>query len=308
MTQRRWPKLAMLHKIEATYGTDATPAAADAIVASNVSFTPIQAEEVKRDLLLPYMGNQGVILAAEHGRIEFDIEIAGAGAAGDIPRYGSLLRICGMAETVTAATDVTYSIVETGVESGSLYFNSDGVQHIFVGAQANLQPNFTAKGIPKLRVSIVGLLGQVTDVALPAVTTAGWIEPVIVSKANTTLTIHGWSAIAESISFDLGNVLTPRFLIGDEGIKITDRSSTGSAVVQAGTMAEINWFDIARNRTRGALTLIHGTVAGNIVEITAPAVEIGPPGQGQSDGIVNYSLPLGLCPSNGLDELTITVR
>lgn len=308
MSIRRWSKLAFLHKIEAVYGTDVGPAVADAIVASNITFTPLQAQEEMRDLLLPYLGNQGAILTEEHGQIEFDVEIAGAGAAGDVPKYGSLLRVCGLAETVTADTDVTYSIIEDGVESGTIYFNVDGVQHIFVGARANLQPNFTSSKIPKFRFRLTGLLGTVTDVALPTVTKAGWTTPVAVSKANTTLSLHGWSAIAQSLSLDLGNTLTPRFLIGEESVRITDRKSTGTTVVDAKSMATINWFDIARTRTRGALALQHGTEDGNIVEISAPAVEIGPPGQSQDNNIVNYSLPLKLCPVNGLDDLTIKVR
>jgi len=308
MSIRRWNKLAFLHKIEAVYGTDVNPAAADAIVASNITFTPMQADEEARDLLLPYLGNQGAILTGEHGRIEFDVEIAGAGAAGDIPKYGSLLRICGLAETVTAGTDVTYSIVEDGVESGTIYFNSDGVQHIFVGAQANVQPGFTAKRIPKFRFSLTGLLGTVTDAILPAVTDAGWVTPVAVNKANTTMNLHGWSAVAQSLSLDLGNVLTPRFLIGEETVRITDRKSTGTAVVDAKSVATVDWFGIARARSRGALSIQHGTAAGNIMEISAPAVEIGAPSQGQENNIVNYSLPLGLCPANGRDDLTITVR
>lgn len=308
MAFRRWRKLAILHKIETTYGTDAAPAAADAIVATNVSFTPIEAEEVRRDLILPYLGNQGVLLAAEYGRIEFDVEIAGAGAAGDVPKYGSLLRICGMSETVNADTSVEYEIVEDGVEGGSIYFNSDGVRHIFLGSQANVALNFTAKQIPKYRFTIMGLMGSVTDAALPAVSQAGWQKPVIVSKANTVLTLHGWTAVAESLQLDLGNTVTPRFLIGDERMAITDRQGTGTAVVEARDLATIDWFGKVDARSRDALNLVHGTAAGNTVEIDAPAIELGRPSQGQTDGIVNYSIPLNLCPDEGMDEVKITVR
>jgi len=308
MATRTWRKLAMLHAIEATYMTDAAPTAADAIIGTNISFTPIEAEEVSRDLLLPYMGNQGMVLAAEYGRIEFEVEIAGAGAAGDVPKYGSLLRICGLAETVTAATMVEYEIVENAVESGTLYFNSDGVQHIFLGSQATVQLTFTPKQIPKFRFTMLGMLGTITDAALPAVSMAGWITPLVVSKASTTMTLHGWSAVAESLSVDLGNTLTPRFLIGDELIKITDRSTTGTTVVEARHLAEIDWFAKARSRERGALSFTHGTVAGNIFEVSGSAVEIGKPTQGETDGIVNYSLPLSFCPIAGMDEMKFTVR
>ncbi len=309
MAVRRWRKLAMLHKLEATYGTDAAPLAADAIIGSNVTFTPIEGQEVSRDLLLPYMGNQGVVLAGIYARVEFDIEIAGAGAAGTVPKYGSVLRVSGMSETIEADESVTYDIVEDAVESGSLYFVSDKVQHVLLGGQASIAPSFVPSAIPHYRVTYLGLLGTITDVgAMPAVSMAGWTTPLHVSKANTTMTLHGWSSVAESLSIDLGNTLTPRFLIGDEKILISDRSSTGTAVVEARALSEINWFDRALNRTRGPLSLIHGKTAGNIVEVNAPAIEVGRPTQGQTNGIINYSLPLSLCPVTGLDELQIVVR
>ncbi|WP_418459744.1 phage tail tube protein [Brucella intermedia] len=306
---RRWNKLAMLFKLETTYGEDATPAAANAIIGTNVTFTPIEGEEVGRDLLLPYMGTQGVVLAGIYGRIEFEVEVAGSGTAGEAPAYGSLLRAAGMAETITAGTDVTYTIIEDSVESGSLYFISDKVQHILLGCQVNVAPSFTPSAIPRFRVTVLGLLGNITDIgAMPAVSMADWMTPRHVSKANTTMSLHGWNSVAESLSLDLGNILTPRMLIGAELIMISARASTGTAVVQAESLATINWFDRALKRTRGPLSLIHGTEAGNTVEIVCPAVEIGRPTQGQTNGIVNYSLPLSLCPLVGMDELKIIVR
>lgn len=306
---RKWNKLAMLFKLETTYGADATPVAADAIIATNVNFTPIEGQEVSRDLLLPYLGNQGVVLAGIYGRVEFDFEVAGSGTAGLAPRYGSLLRASGMAETISVGTSVEYTIIEDAVESGSLYFISDKVQHVLLGCQVNIAPSFTPSAIPRFRATVLGLLGTITDIAtMPAVATADWITPENVSKAETTMSLHGWNAIAESLSLDLGNTLTPRMLIGDERIMISARSSTGTAVVEGKSLATINWFQRALDRTRGALSLIHGTEAGNIVEIVAPAVEIGRPTQGQTNGVVNYSLPLSLCPVVGMDELKIIVR
>lgn len=309
MAVRRWRKLAILNKVEAAYGTDSVPAAVNALVGKNVTFTPMDGEEVGRDLLLPYMGNQGVVLAGVYGRLEFDLELAGAGAAGTVPKCGSMLRAAGFAETVTAGTSVDYTIVEDAIESTSLYFISDKVQHKFTGGQANIALNWTAKAYPYFRVTYLGLLGAVSDIgAMPTVSLAGWTTPLVVSKAATTMTLHGWNAVAENVSIDLGNTLTPRFLIGDEKIMISERSSTGTAVVEARPLADINWFEIAKARTRGPLSIIHGTTPGNIVEVTAPAVEIGRPSQGNTNGISNYSLPLALCPSVGLDELSIVFR
>ena len=309
MAIRRYRKMAALAKIEDTYGEDAEPTAAEALIMTNVTFTPIEGDEVSRDLMLPYLGNQGMIITGQYATLQGEIEIAGSGTAGTPPKYDSVLRASGLAQTVTVDTSVEYEIVEDGEEAASIYFISDKVQHVLLGARGNVSLNFTPKQIPRYTFTMTGLLGVIEDiVAIPAVSQVGWEKPLPVSKANTTMSLHGWSSIAESLALDLGNTVTPRFLIGDELIAITDRSSTGTAVVEAKSLAEVNWFAAAQERTRGALSLVHGTQAGKIVEVTAPAVEIGKPSQGQTNNIVNYSLPLALCPVAGLDELKITVR
>jgi len=305
---RRFRKLAILHKIETTYGVSSAPIAANAIVGTNVTFTPMEGEEGSRDLLLPYLGNQGVVLAGLHAKLEFEVEMAGAGAAGSAPKYASLLRACGFAETLAVGVSASYSIVEDGVESSTLFFEIDGVRHIMLGSRGAMSLSVSPKGIPRYRFTLTGLLSTITDEALTSVTMTGWKTPLVASSANTTMSLHGWSAIAESLSIDLGNVVTPRFLIGSESVIISDRKATGQAVVEAKSLATIDWFEIALDRTRGALSLVHGKTAGNIVEITAPAVEIGKVTQGQTNGILNYSLPLSFCPVNGLDELLIVVR
>ncbi|MCP6031757.1 hypothetical protein NL371_27065, partial [Klebsiella pneumoniae] len=69
-----------------------------------------------------------------------------------------------MSETITAGQDVTYEIIEEGVESGSLYFISDKVRHVLLGGQANIAPSFEPSTIPRFRVTYLGLLGTITDV------------------------------------------------------------------------------------------------------------------------------------------------
>ena len=305
---RLFRKLAILCAVEATYGIAPAITAANAMIGTNVSFTPLEADEVNRDLYLPYLGNQGIILAGKHARLEFDIEIAGAGAAGTAPRYGDLMRICGFAETVTAGTDTAYTIVEDDVDSGTIHFEMDGVRHVLLGARGNMQITMAPKGIPHYRFIVTGLLGTITDAPLTQTSLAGWTTPLECSSANTTMTLHGWPSVAENLTIDLGNTVTPRFLIGSESVIISDRRTTGQAVLEATTLATINWFQRALDRTRGALELVHGSTAGNIVEINAPAIEIGKISQGQTDGILNYSIPLSFCPVTGRDELSIVVR
>tara|TARA_R110002020_G_scaffold34066_34_gene103957 strand:- start:6355 stop:7281 length:927 start_codon:yes stop_codon:yes gene_type:complete len=302
-------KLALLAKIETTYGTDATPTGvANAMQILDVSFTPLEGQEESRELIRPYMGHQGVILTGIHQMIEFGVEIAGAGAAGDVPGYGALLRACGFAETVTVSTDVVYEPISEDFEAATLYYLLDGVRHIMLGCRGNVTMDFTSRKIPRFRFRITGLLGTVSDQALPATTYTGFATPVPVSKANTTFSLHGYAGATESVSFDLGNQVEPRLVINHESIQITDRLATGSAVMEATLLATKNWQAIALGHTDGALALAHGTAAGNIVEIDSAVVQIGRYSESTSQGILHNTLPMMLKPGSGDDDLIITVK
>jgi hypothetical protein len=302
-------KLAVLAKIETVYGTDAAPTgSANAILMTEVALTPMAGSEESRDLLLPYMGHQGVVLTGEHVILEGSVEIAGSGTAGDAPAYGPLLRACGLSEVIDAGVSVTYAPVSAGFEALSIYYNLDGVKHVLLGARGSITFEMTPQRIPRYRFRFLGLSGTITDQALPTVDHSAFQTPVVVNKANTTVLLHGSAAPIERLSFDLGNQVEPRLLIGYEGIEITDRRAAGSVTVQAGTLAEKDWFAIAKARTRGIIAVAHGITAGNIVETNGPTVEVGRPTQGASQGIANYTLGLMLVPGAGNDELSIVVK
>lgn len=307
---RYWNKLAILAKIETVAGTDATPTgAANAMVMSDVKLTPLEGEEISRDLILPYFGDQGIMLAGTYVTLEGSVELAGSGTAGTAPAYGPLLRACGMAETIVATTSVTYLPASAAQESMSIYVNLDGVNHKMLMARGTFKLDLKPKAIPKIAFTFTGLIGTIADTALPTLTRTAWKDPIPVSKANTpTYSIHGINLVAESLSLDLGNTVEPRHLIGAESVVITDRKSKGEAVVEAATLATKDWFATALAGTKGALSVIHGTAAGNIVALSAPAVQIGKPSYGQTQNVTNLTLPLRFTSSAGDDEISIVVR
>lgn len=104
-------KRVLLAKIESSYGVDPTPdGTSNAILVRNLSPTPIDSEQVSRDLIRPYLGNSDTLLAQVGNAIEFEVELAGSGAAGLAPAYGPLLKACGFTETVsTASISITRS-------------------------------------------------------------------------------------------------------------------------------------------------------------------------------------------------------
>lgn len=307
-TKRYWRKLALLAKTETDYGVSAAPTgAADAMQVSEVTLTPLGGEEVQRDIMVPYFGHQGVQLVGNYAEIKCSVELAGSGAAGTAPAYGPLLRACSMSETILATTSVTYAPVSSNPESVTLFANLDGVNHVILGARGTFTLSVAPKQIPKIEFTLRGLIGAIADTALPAFSLTKFQRPVVVSKDATTMSLHGYAAIAESISIDAANTVELRNLIGEDAVVITDRQSTGSAVIEAKALATKDWFTIAKARTRGALSVTHGTEAGNIMQIAAAAVEIGRPTYGQTQGVTNMTLPLLLCPTIGNDDFTIVV-
>lgn len=309
MARRYFRKLGALAKIEAAYGQDAGPTgAANALLLSDTTVTPLEGDKVSRDLMLPYFGDQGFVLAASYGKVECSIEMAGAGAAGTAPAYASLLRACGLAEVLTAGTKAEYHPVSSNAEAATLYMNLDGVNHALVGARGTLTMSLTPKQIPKFRFSLSGLLGPIGDAALPVQVLNAFQKPLVCSKANTAFSLFGISPVMESLNIDLGNQVEPRMLVNSESIEITDRKSSGTTVIEAVSIATKDWFSLARSSTVGAMLVTHGLTAGNIVEVEAAAVQVGNPTYGNTQGILNNTLPLTFCPVAGDDEFVIRVR
>lgn len=310
MAKRYQRKLAVLAKIETVYGTDPVPTGeANAILCTDVKFEPLAADVISRNLYQSYFGAQQTMLAAEHVTMSFKVELAGSGTPGVAPGWGPLMRACACAETITEDTDVVYTPVSGAFESVTQYFNLDGVLHKFLGARGNVKATLAPKAIPYLDYSFTGLLVPAVDAALPSQTLTAFQQPLPVSKTNTPVfSMHGYSAIAESFELDFGNQVELRNLIGEDSVQIVDRQSSGSMVIEAASIATKDWFAIARARTRGALAVQHGTVNGNIVEIAGPKLQINAPSYGETQGIVNITLPFAPIPDTGNDEWSITVR
>lgn len=303
-------KLAMLAKIETVYGTDSVPTgAANAILAQNVKVNPIKINEKVREIYLPYLGNQQKIAASWYGQLSYSVDVAGAGAAGTAPKYGPLLRACSLAEAISAGVSVTYTPVSAAFEAVSKYFYLDGVLHKFLGTRGSVSMDFKAGEVPLFNFTYIGLFQPVVDAALPTVTLAGFTTPLAVNKVNTpTFSIHAVTAVMSELSLDMANETKYRNLVNYEGVDNVDRAPKGRVQIEANLMATKNWFDVSLQKTTGALNLIHGTAAGNIVQVQAPAITIGEPDYAELDGIAMLNFDYEPMPVSGNDEFSIVVK
>lgn len=125
-------KRLILCKSEATYGVDITPGGPDALLVRSLDVTPIEADVVSRDLIRNYLGNSDQLLAQTRVSISFQVEMASSGAAATAPRFSSLLKACGMAETITAAS-VTGTATAGGAGTITLAAGASAVDDFYNG-------------------------------------------------------------------------------------------------------------------------------------------------------------------------------
>lgn len=301
----------LLAKVETTAGTDAVPTAAlNSMLARGIAPKPVNAEFAERDLIKPYFGSTGKVQVQSYSTIEFEVELAGAGAAGTAPKYGPLLLACGFSENITAATKVDYTPITNNQKTVTIHCFLDGVKHAMVGAKGTLTLSLSAKGIPTMKFSFTGYTAIITDTANPTGSDfTGFTAPLAINKTNTpTFSLHGTAVKATDLNIDVGNQIDYRNYIGSEDVTFTDRRMTGSATFEYDSIANKNWWAITNAGTLGTLSMIHGTVAGNIVQLDAPKVQVTDPSLNDDNGLSMLSVGLELQPNIGNDELIISVR
>lgn len=302
-------KMALLAKIEAVRGTDAVPTgAANAILASNVNLTPLDGDAVERDVIRPYLGAGGSVMATLFNKVAFSVEAAGVAAAGDQPGYTALLRACAMSVTVAAGATCTFAPISDAMESVTIYGVVDGVVHKMLDAHGTVKLTADAKGIPKWDFEFTGLFVPVADVVMPVAVYTAYQRPLPVNKLNTTLTLDGYTAAASAFSFDAGNTVVKRDLIGVDSVEISNRKSVGSVTLEATSVAAKAWVNMAAASAQVPLVLNHGQAATNVVQLNAPKAELGKPTYSDSDGIQMVTLPLTFVPTSGNDEFSIVIH
>ena len=300
-------------KIETTYGTDSVPTgAANAIQCRQIDLVPLVGGLKERQLINTFMGGAPSLPGAMYGTIKLQVEMSGAGAAGTAAAYGPLLRACGRSQVLVASTTATYDPVSTAHEAVTIYFDLQGVLHKMLGVRGDFSMFWPLDSVPYYEFDFTGIYVAVADAASLTPTYTGFTKPVIVSNVNTTpFTLHGYSATASEISINIANDVQFRSLIGGaESVVIFGRNTTGSITVLANTVAAKDWFAIARAGTVGAIALTHGTVAGNIVQITSSGLQLSDPRYVDQQGMMMLQMKMAFFPvgATGNDELSIVVK
>ena len=321
MATRYIRNTAILAKKESTYGTDASPTGTEAILVSNCSITPLAAQNVDRDIIRSYFGASEQLLGPKYVEVSFDVELAGSGTAGTAPAYGDLLEACGFTETATTSVRTEYTLGTPVSSSATIYYYSDGVLHKLLGARGNVAFEMSAGGRPLMRFRFLGLDGGQTAASAPSLTLTGFKTPFVImdatagdltvgstyTAATPTLT-GGTSYPSQGVNMDLGNAVNFTPLLGGETIDVTNRSMTGSCVLDLTAANEVTFMGYVTGNTTQALGIMLGTTAGYKVMFHAPAVQFTNPRKQDVNGNLMIAFDLRFCPSSGNDEFRLVIH
>lgn len=299
-------------KVEVTEGTAETLAGADANVQilEPAKWEP-NISMFERKLMDVSYSNFKQIPGTRLATISLKVENKGSGTAGMAPALGKLFRACGLAETVVAATSVTYAPVSAlaSIPTVTMAIYQDGIRKQLRGARGNVK--YSAKnGEPGVfDFNFIGVYDAVTDQAL--LTPSGVETTVPVALLSALFSVASFSAFVSTVSFDMGNQLTPRPDIntssGYISTLLTGRTPKGSFDPELETVATHDWYGRWLAGTTGVLTWKHPGTAGNICTFNVPVCQYIKINDGDRDGVALAPVEFLMARSavGGNDEISI---
>ena len=308
----------ILAKLEAGYGTDASPGTNDAILCTVPTITPT-GDILDRDFVRTSISLLPFVVGAKTVELTFDTEIKGSGTStssqGILPEFDTLLRIMGMTPSISsagspAAYTASYSPISTNFPSATIYVYYDGLVHKIVGCRGrSMAMSMEAGGFGKISWAIRGLYQAPTDVSMPTPQFKSNQKPPIVKSMSfqvgtDSLTIQAVNLTWENAMADRRHVNASDII---DVINITGRTVTGSINPEMTLVATHDFFGIWQNATTKALSGTLGSTNGNIVTLSAPSAQYQGLRYGDRDGIriLDIDLRLSASSSSGDDELNL---
>ncbi len=316
----------LLAQREAAYGTDPGGlVGGDAmLVVDDLSLETSHesAEILPVDSFLDGLGHVPGSISA---KCSFSVPLRGSGTAGTQPEIDPLLAACGFrrVDVVGPPASNTYRLGSvfnatpaTGYVSNTLTLQDGVHQHQIQGAYGTFGITADPNTYAKIAFQMTGLYERPTDVATFTSPTFDATRPQ--PCRGLTLTLHGTVGgpllRLASFSFDLNRevhtVPSMASSFGIAALELGRCAPTATAVVQEQTLAGKDWFAALEAGTLSTLSLVIGSVAGNICTITDPGVNGGIQVRTLSrttgpGGVVSLELGFSFSRSSGNDSLSI---
>ena len=295
-------------KIETTYGTDAAPAATDAILVQEP--TPPASEGLRmneRPVVSANISPKQAIYGGRLATVSFKAEIKGSGTAGTAPELDALFQSCGFASTIVASTSVTYNPASTGHKSCTIYYYLDGTLHKLTGCRGTVSFALETGALPMASFTMTGHVSNPTDVSIVTPTYDSTVPAALVS---VPFTIGGYSAVINALNFDMGTTIAkPNDISASDGygdVQITAYKPTGSFDPENTLIATQDWYSKFTAGTLMALTTgVIGGTAGIKVKFDMPAIYYSDIGHADRDGVATLDTPYAAVDNSGDDFVSI---
>lgn len=308
----RWDNKILLLKVETTPGTDAVPTgAANAVLATNIELSPMEGQDLSRDLERAFLGGQPTIPVDLHTKLKFRVEAEPSGSLATAPAWGPALRSGGVSQVINAGTNVVYNPISDGFQGVTIHMWVGDTRYVLLAAKSNVQFKLDASGIPYYEFDYTGIWTLPTDQARPVVDVSVYKDPKPATKANTpTFTVNGVSLVMRSFTLNFGNDVKPSFLINEESIIVARKAESVQFQVRAVPLGTFNPYLLAANQTQVAVQLIHGTTAGRKIQLDIPRLQLQRPASlANQDNQVEWPLSGVPIPSGaGNDQFTFTLN
>ncbi|GEM_PF-2913696 len=300
-------RVALLKK-ETVYGTDAVPAAANAILLMNTQITPT-ADKLDRSVDRPYFGGDPFVLVGKRVELSAECDILGAPTVGTAAPLGQLYKICGHNETLTAGppADTTYAPISQNFDSASVYFYWGGVLCKMTGVRGSLDFDFSIKQYAKGTVKLTGQFSVPTDAALP--TGINWTPfqtPAAIEAQVWQVLVGAQNVCAQSLTLSSNTKVGLIECSNAREVVISDRKPSGSLkVFKDQTLATWNPWAIAD--AQNIVTLTNTITKGAGLNVSLPIrAQLEYPKPIDIDGVAGYEIPFVAVPSGaGGDEYSL---
>ena len=311
---------AILAKVETTEGTDSTPTgASNAMLVSDMSINPLNAQNVDRSLVRNYFGASEQLVGTAYLSVEFTVELAGSGTAGTAAPWGALLKGCGFAESGLVSYAAYTPDTPANQKSVTIYYYDDGVLHKLLGAKGNLQLMLGVGERPTMKFSFIGKDGGISATSLPSTTLTGWKAPLVITDTNTAdvklggtysagAVTSGTSYTSRGLELNCGNNVQFTPLLGGEYVDITAREVTGSLQLDLTAAQEVTFMGTVKANTLSAISLEHGATSGYIVGVYMTQAQLINPSKQDVNGRRLIGYDIRSVPSSGNDDLIIYTK
>ncbi|MBA2718522.1 MAG: hypothetical protein H0U52_04635 [Chloroflexi bacterium] len=312
---KNWTRKVILQKVEVTEGTDSAPVVAtDALQVLNYQPQFMDSEGKVRNIEKAYLGANPTLLSGFRRGASFEMEMHGGGiAAGTtVPPWMKALRPAGMdAGVVTGANSVVQKPLSDPI-SVTHWGYLDDLLLKTIGARASFGFTIEDDDFPRFNMTLLGRApATLAEQAAPGnPTISGYIDPVLASSENTSFVLDGYAAPLRRWVMSNGADLQFRSLIGPaDRVIMRERPFSGTIVIRVPDLTAKDYFSKIRPGTTMAAQAIHGNVAGNIVQIDTPKLQItGNVTIEEEAGEAMATIPVTALPVTGNDEIVLTSK